>query len=167
MADRFRLFVTSEHGRRRAAEALRSYPLPFVVECREETRTDAQNRLLWPLLTDVSKQVSWYGRTLSQGDWKNGMMIGLDGADFVPGINPGTLWPLGLSSSVLGVGKFSELIDLVYAFGAEHNVAFRTDKARTLERMKETISSGGTAGGRATPDGAGGSPGVARNLADQ
>ncbi|MGU7801401.1 recombination protein NinB, partial [Escherichia coli] len=27
---------------------------PMVVEAREETRTDKQNRLMWPLLKDLS-----------------------------------------------------------------------------------------------------------------
>ena len=37
-----------------------------VVEIKPATRTLAQNARLWAMLTDVSKQVDWYGRKLSE-----------------------------------------------------------------------------------------------------
>lgn len=115
-------------AREHIVQAVREAPLGHVVEIRPETRSDAQNRLLWPLLTDVSNQVIWYERQLAPGEWKNGFVMGLQGAEFVPGLNPGSVWPLGLSTSVMSKERFSNLIELIYAFGAERSVRFRTDK---------------------------------------
>ena len=39
---------------------------PMVVDAREETRTDKQNRLMWPLLKDLSDQVVWHGEKLTR-----------------------------------------------------------------------------------------------------
>lgn len=43
----------------------------MVVEVRKETRSLEQNRRLWAMLTDVSKQVNWYGRKLTPENWKD------------------------------------------------------------------------------------------------
>lgn len=54
---------------------IRSLPVnpraPMVVEAREETRTDKQNRLMWPLLKDLSDQVVWHGEKLTREEWKD------------------------------------------------------------------------------------------------
>lgn len=122
---RFRL-MTNRHA---AHEAIDRAPMGYIAEIREATRTDEQNRLMWPLLDDVRDQVIWHKRKLPSDEWKNGFMMALEKAEFVPGIVPGTIWPLGLRSSVLGKAKFSELIEIIYAFGAENGVKFRTDQA--------------------------------------
>ena len=119
------------------AEAIALAPVGYVVEIRPETRSDAQNRLMWPLLTDVSNQAMHFGRQLPPGEWKNGFVMALDNAEFIPGIQPGTIWPLGLSTSIFGKAKFSDLIEVIYAYGAEHEVRFRTDIGLTRSLIGE------------------------------
>lgn len=121
-------WIIPEGRRTHIVEALLRAPVGYMVEIGPETRSAEQNRLLWPLLTDISEQLEWYGSKRPPGDWKAAMMIGLDGAEWMPGINPGQLVPTGLSTSVLGKPKFSALIEITYAFGAEHGVRFRTEK---------------------------------------
>lgn len=126
MNDR-RQFLIGQNSRAGVLQAVMEAPLGYVVDIRPETRSDAQNRLLWPLLSDISEQVIWHERQLPPAEWKNGLMMALQNAEFIPGINPRTVWPLGLSTSVLTKSRFSELIELTYAFGADNNVRFRTD----------------------------------------
>ncbi|EMM3430034.1 recombination protein NinB [Klebsiella aerogenes] len=45
--------------------------LPLIIEGREESRTDKQNRLMWPLLKDLSDLVIWYGEKLEPAEWKD------------------------------------------------------------------------------------------------
>jgi len=112
------------------ADAIARAPVGYIVEIRPETRSDAQNRLLWPLLTDISNQVTHYGRKLAPAEWKVGLTLGLSHTEFVPGIFPDTIWPLDLNTSTMSTERFSGLIELTYAYGAEKGVRFRTDKPR-------------------------------------
>lgn len=88
-------------------------------------RTTDQNSLLWALLDDLSTQVDWYGRKLSPEDWKTITTASLRKCAVVPGIDPGTVVPLGLSTSKMSKEEFGNLIELIQAFGAERGVVFR------------------------------------------
>ena len=94
-----------------------------VMELKRENRTLAQNRKLWPMLADVSGQVEWYDRRLADEDWKDIFTAALKGSDVVPGID-GKMVVLGLHSSKLNKQEFSDLIELIHAFGAEHDVVW-------------------------------------------
>jgi hypothetical protein len=43
----------------------------------------------------------------------------------VPGIDPGTFVPLGMRTSQMTKEEISDLLELIYAFGAERGVKFR------------------------------------------
>lgn len=130
--ERFEQYLVDERSRTLAISMLRLVPLDAGLVCTvaAETRTQEQNRLLWPLLTDVSRQHVHYGRTLIPPDWKNLFMGGLAHATFVPSLDGQSVMPLGLSTSVLSKSKFSDLIELIHAFGAEKGIKFRTERAR-------------------------------------
>ena len=70
---------------------------PMVVEAREETRTDKQNRLMWPLLKDLSDQVVWHGEKLSREEWKDLITVLVNQTQdqeqkSAPGINGGRVY---------------------------------------------------------------------------
>jgi hypothetical protein len=94
-----------------------------VVEIKPETRTLAQNARLWAMLTDVAKQVNWYGRKLSEEEWKHVFTASLSKQDVVPGIDGGFV-VLGKSTSKMTKPEMSELQDLIEAFGAQQGVRF-------------------------------------------
>jgi hypothetical protein len=94
-----------------------------VVEIKPETRTLAQNARLWAMLTDVSKQVDWYGRKLSEEEWKHVFTASLAKQDVVPGLDGGFV-VLGKSTSKMTKGEMSELQELMHAFGAQKGVRF-------------------------------------------
>lgn len=102
-----------------------SVPEGTSVEFRAPRRSNDQNSLMWSLLTQISKQVDWFGKKRSPEDWKDLATAALRGAEFVPGITPGTVVPLGMRTSQMTSAEISELIESLYAFGAEKGVKFR------------------------------------------
>lgn len=100
-------------------------PDGFRIEIAEPKRTDAQNRLLWPLLTALSVQVKWHGLTLSPEDWKDVMTAGLKReARMVPNMDGNGFVALGMRTSSMTKAEFGELIELIYCFGAREGVVF-------------------------------------------
>jgi len=100
-------------------------PEGTTVEFRAPRRSTDQNALMWSLLSQISKQVEWFGKKRSAEDWKDLTTAALRGAEFVPGITPGTIVPLGMRTSQMTSAEISELIESLYAFGAERGVRFR------------------------------------------
>ena len=95
----------------------------MVVEVKPETRSLAQNARLWAMLTDISKQVDWYGRKLTPEEWKHVFTASLTKQDVVPGLDGGFV-VLGKSTSSMTKGEMSELQELMQAFGAQQSVRF-------------------------------------------
>lgn len=99
-------------------------PEGWVCRIDEATRTLEQNALLWPLLTDISRQVIWHGKKLRQNVWKDIFTASIREAEIVPGLD-GNFVVCGQSSSKMGKAEFSELLSLIEAFAADHNVTWR------------------------------------------
>jgi hypothetical protein len=95
----------------------------MVVEVKPETRSLAQNALLWATLDDISKQVDWYGRKLTAEEWKHVFTASLAKQDVVPGLDGGFV-VLGKSTSKMTKPEMSELQQLIEAFGAQQGVRF-------------------------------------------
>ncbi|MFS0771080.1 recombination protein NinB [Sphingomonas sp. 1P08PE] len=97
-------------------------PLGYTVKVGAETRRDAQNRKLWPMLADLQKQVPAMA-AFSADDIKLRFLNAL-GAEmrFLPTLEGQGMFPIGLRSSTLTVEQFSALVELIYEFGARHDV---------------------------------------------
>lgn len=99
----------------------------WVLTIKPETRTQAQNRLLWPLLTAFSKQLLWpiNGRMekIEPEDWKDIITATLKGEQvrLAMGLNGGVVM-LGQRTSKFTKAEFSELIDFIYATAADRDV---------------------------------------------
>lgn len=122
--------------RQNCIEAIQNLPAntdrPLQIIIQEDTRSLAQNRMLWACLRDVSQQVVWYGKKLDSDSWKNIFSASLKGQETVPGINGGFV-VLGQSTSKMRVSEMRDLITLIHAFGAEQNVRFTDESARAAE----------------------------------
>lgn len=121
---RWTLPLISEAARDKARKWLARAPLGFVVEFRQPTRSLESNNLMWSRLSDLSEQVTWHGERLSPPDWKTLLTASLHRCRFVPGIDPGTVVPLGLRTSTMTKAEMSDLLELIAAFGAERGVKF-------------------------------------------
>ena len=111
-------------ARQRAAAFVQAAPDGWIVKISEPTRTTDQNSLLWPLLTEIAKQVDWYGQKLTEDEWKDVFTASLKQQKVVPGLDGGFV-VCGQRTSKMPKALFSELIELIYAFGAQKNVKFR------------------------------------------
>lgn len=97
----------------------------WIVKISEPTRNLEQNALLWKLLGDIAKQVPWHGIKLSAEEYKDLLSAGLVKSRVVPNIDGSGFVILGQRTSKMTKGEFSQLLELVMAFGAEHGVEFK------------------------------------------
>ena len=97
----------------------------FIVEVKPLTRTLEQNAKLWAMLNDVSEQVNWHGQRLTPEDWKHVFSAALNQQRVVPNIDSTGFVVLGQSTSKMTVRQMADMIELINAFGAEHNVNFK------------------------------------------
>lgn len=108
-------------ARKNAVLAVQEAPQGHVVSIKALTRSLMQNNRLWALLTDISRQVDWYGRKLSPENWKDVFTAALKKQDVVPGIEGGFV-VLGMSTSKMTKQEMVDLQELISAFGAERHV---------------------------------------------
>lgn len=111
-------------ARRRACEAVQNAPEGYSVTIAPPTRTGEQNARLWASLSEISAQVDWYGRKLTPEDWKHIFSSSLKKLQVVPNLDGTGFVALGLSTSRMSKSELSELLELIYAFGAERGVIF-------------------------------------------
>lgn len=95
----------------------------MALEVRGETRSTAQNRLLWSALADVARQVEWHGQRLDSEAWKDMATAALKRQRVVPGIDGGFV-VLGQRTSKMTKSEMSELVDFIHAFGDQHGVCW-------------------------------------------
>ena len=114
-------------ARRMAAECIAAAPDGYVVTVQEPTRNLEQNALMWALLTDIANQVEWHGVRLSPDEYKDLLSAGLVKAKVVPNIEGNGFVILGQRTSKMGKREFSDLIELIRAFGADHDVKFNDE----------------------------------------
>lgn len=96
-------------------------PTDAVVTIKEATRNADQNALMWVLLSDISRAKP-EGRCHTPEVWKSLMMKACGHAvQFALGID-GEPFPVGFRSSRLTKSQMIDMIEFIYAYGAEHQV---------------------------------------------
>jgi hypothetical protein len=122
---RAQLTLCSKAEREKAIRWIEQAPTGTRVTFKESKRTSDQNSKLWASLTDIATQLDWHGQKLTPDDWK---ILFLDALNRemrpVPRIDGRGFVNLGRSSSNLSKQEFSDLLELIAAFGAEHGVIF-------------------------------------------
>lgn len=99
----------------------------MVVSLMPETRTQRQNRLMWPILSVFSKQLVWPvdGRMVSmdEDDWKDVLSAAFRGESvrLAMGLNGGVVM-LGQRTSKFTKAQFAEWIEFLYATAADRDV---------------------------------------------
>jgi len=114
--------IVGDRQRAYAHRVIDEAPIGHVMKIGAETRRDAQNRRLWPMVEDIRQQVPGFD-VYSKEDIKLRFMNAL-GTEmrFLPTLENEGIFPVGMSSSPLTVAQFSALIELIFAFGAKHGV---------------------------------------------
>lgn len=119
--------LVSDSTRRKAAEMAYQAPHGSIANYRPPTRSNEQNSKMWAMLSDVARAKP-EGRSLTTDKWKSLFMdaIGIP-ADWEPGINGGVV-NVGYRSSRLTKEQMSDMIEQMYAYGAEHGVEWSEPK---------------------------------------
>jgi hypothetical protein len=124
------LILRNKADREKAAAWCRNAPDGTRLEFKQVKRSLPQNDRMWAMLTDVSRQAKLHGLTLTPDDWK---LVFLDAlkreARFVPNLDGDGFVNIGRSSSDLGKQEMTDLIEIIFAYGAKHGVVFQ-DEAR-------------------------------------
>lgn len=122
-----RLFILAHaEARRRAAQYAMEAPEGHAAKFSAPTRNLEQNAKLHALFGDLAKRHSYYGRKLTDVQWKVLMISGHAiatglGVDMVPGLE-GEFVNIRESSASMSVSRMSSLIEYVIAYCAEHGV---------------------------------------------
>lgn len=97
-----------------------------VVTFRKDTRSLAQNQIMWSCLTDLSKQVPWYGKKLKPEGWKDWITGHLNGQELHPNMDGTGFISInrGSSTSEMTTAEMIAVIDLCHAFGADRGVVW-------------------------------------------
>jgi hypothetical protein len=130
-----RLFILSHDvARQRAVEAVKNAPAGYSVTVAEPKRNLDQNARMWAMLADVSAQVEWYDKRLTPEDWKHVFTASLRRLEVVPNLDGTGFVALGMSTSRMSVREMRDLIELMFAFGAEHDVEWSEPEQREAAR---------------------------------
>ncbi len=91
-------------------------------------RSDEQNRRMWAMLTDLSKQLQWpvdgEMQWLTPTDWKVIISAGLKRHQRVAKGIEGGFVMLGESTSRMKMKDFADMITLMFAFGADRGIVW-------------------------------------------
>jgi hypothetical protein len=97
-----------------------------------KNRTLEQNSKQWPMLTDISKQVQWAGHWLTPDEWKDLATASFRGCKVLPNLDFTGVVAVGLRTSKMGRKDFSDYIEYLYSFGADHNVVWSEKSVKTI-----------------------------------
>ncbi|MDR5859425.1 recombination protein NinB [Halomonas eurihalina] len=116
-------------------KALREGAVEVVLRRPSEIRSLSQNAKLWPMLEDVAsqKQLIIDGALVwaTREDWKDVFTSALRRHQrMAQGIDGGMV-VLGMRTSKMRKQEFSDLIELIYAYGAENGIQW-SEKAQAV-----------------------------------
>lgn len=123
------LILHGQRDRKTAADWAFKAPPGTRVEFKAPKRTLEQNARMWAMLTDVSRQVEHCGRRYTPDEWKI-LFLHACGREvqFLPALDGKTFLPWGQSSSDLSKAEMSDLIEFMFAWGAENGVVWSDPK---------------------------------------
>ncbi|EMM0378124.1 recombination protein NinB [Pluralibacter gergoviae] len=136
--------LINEGVKQNAINFIRTLPVddkrPLVLDIKEATRTAIQNRKMWPLLKDLSNQVTWFGNKYDPDDWKD-LITALVAKTkkqeqrMAPGLDGGVVM-FGRRTSKMTVRQMVEVIEAIYWFGTQQSVRFSEKSRAEIEWAK-------------------------------
>jgi len=124
MRDRVHIVINSKADREQAIRWAGGVPAGTRIDFKAPRRSNDQNAKMWAMLTEISEQVKWHGHHLTADDYKSLFTAGLRKAFVVPDLDGSGFVMLGLRTSDMSKEEMSDMIELMYKFGAEHGVQF-------------------------------------------
>jgi hypothetical protein len=114
--------LVNDAVRQRAVQAILNAPEGYSVVIGPETRSQEQNRLMWPLIADMQAQNETM-RSFTPDQVKLRFLNALDNEmKFLPELWGNGMFAVGQKSSTLSKSQFSMLIELMFKWGAENDI---------------------------------------------
>ncbi|KZZ72370.1 hypothetical protein A3765_28600 [Oleiphilus sp. HI0130] len=112
----------------------------FIAISREpfEIRSNDQNALMWPLLTDFSHQVEHGNRKYSPDQWKEILTAAFEDVyEYAPSLDGQHMVAFGARTSKYTKKKMSQFIEFIYAEGCERGVDWSQRSSDSLEEARK------------------------------
>lgn len=131
-----RYHLINEQVRKNALAAVAAAPENWVVSVSENKRSEIANSKMWAMLHDVAKARP-EGRQWTPETWKTAFMHYLGHqVIFAEGLDGSGPFPIGFRSSRLTVQQMSDLIECIYAYGAQHGVVWSDTEKGGFSELK-------------------------------
>lgn len=125
MSERALLILANDQVRARAHRWIDTAKPGTRIEFRGPQRTLEQNDRMWAMLTDVARQHEHAGRRYDPDSWKVLFLTALGNElRFAPSLDGKGFVPLGTSSSRLTKAEMTDLIEFMFAWGAENGIVW-------------------------------------------
>lgn len=113
----------------------------WELAIRERKRSQEQNRKLWACLGDISRQcdlcINGQMVQAATEDWKAVFTAALKREQRIAtGVDGGLVF-LGTRTSRMRKAEFSELIELIHAYGTQHNVKWSEQALAVYDEYRE------------------------------
>lgn len=119
--------ILTQSNRWRAHQLIDKAPERYIMEVRQPRRTDDQNAKMWAMLSDISRAKP-EGRVHTPDVWKVLFMHSLDHQQrFEHALDGAGVVPVGFRSSRLNKQQMSDLIEVIYEYGARHGVQWSVE----------------------------------------
>lgn len=136
MTDKVTIHLSGNAARARAIRMVETAPKGYSVTISEETRTLEQNRLMWPLIKDMREQIEGMD-AFTPDQTKLRFLNALDNEmQMLPELEGGGMFVVGQRSSTLTKSQFSDLIELMFAHGAKHDVRWSRGSEETIASVR-------------------------------
>ena len=134
--DRRTIHLVGPRQREYAKILIDQAPDGWISRVGEATRTDRQNRLMWPLIKDLQEQVPDFG--LHSADDMKLRFLNALGVEmrFLPALEGAGIFPVGMRSSTLSKSQFSALIELMFAAGATRGVKWSHRALNAVDEVR-------------------------------
>jgi hypothetical protein len=124
--------ILTKYNREIAHQMVDAAPDGHIIEIRSPKRSLEQNRYYWSILGDIAEQVV-PGKAYEQSVWHE-YLRGLFLPERIIELPDGSLKMLEPSTAELRVNEFSEYIEKVIKWAAEHDVKFSEDTRRLSDQ---------------------------------
>lgn len=109
--------------RERAKAAVQDAPEGWRVRITEARRSTEQSDKLHAMIGDIAKQKQWNNESLTVEEWKRLFSAAVFKEKMLPGLNGGIVIVPKFTRE-MNKADMSELIEFVYAWGAEHAITW-------------------------------------------
>lgn len=109
-----------------------------VLTLTRPKRTLDQNRLMWPLLTDFSRQVEHFGNKYSPEQWKDLLTASFVGCtEYAPSLDGKSLVAFGVRTSDWPKDTFSAFIEFMYAEGSDRQIEWSKQSNNNYNEVRQ------------------------------